>query len=143
MGIFNRRKQINVYALIHKEFKDKFLTIAKDKDSVYEYAMMFLKLTYQDHYERWCQIKQLDKDDYETWMMYYNECIDEKEKENLQILKVKYDLDNILAILRMFGKCVPLGCSFETQAERDYFRSILVDEALLEEFLDNQTHNKN
>lgn len=125
MGLFNKKTKITAYALISKNVKNKFLTITKNLKEASEYAMLITKLQHHDHFNMWCTFRELDVSDIKNWLDYYENCVTDDEKDELQIIKVKYDLENILAILRMFGSCFPLGCSFETDVERTYFNAIL------------------
>ena len=127
MGIFNKDKKIVAYAVITKQIKNKFLTITKNTFEAYEYVMLLLKLQHQCHFDSWCLTRKLDKDNPNNWLVYYENCIEDEEKDNFQIIKIKYHIRDVLAILRMFGNCFPLGCSFDTDVERLYFKTILND----------------
>lgn len=125
MGIFNRKRKVVAYAVISNNIKNKFLTITKDISSAHEYIMMLLKHQHKTHFEAWCQIRELDVGKSSSWLSYYDDCIDISEKEEFQIIKVKYELENIFAVLRMFGNCIPLGCSFDKEIEEIYFKTVL------------------
>lgn len=125
MGIFNKKKQIIVYALISKSIENKFLTISENRLDAYEYAMAFMRLQHQNHFDTWCELRQLDKDDINNWLQYYDMCIEDDEKNNFQVVKVRYNVKDVVTILRMFGNCFPLGCSFDTEIEKEYFKAVL------------------
>ena len=125
MGIFNKKKQITVYALTHTQVKNKFLTISDNKYDMYEYVMALLQIQHQAHFETWCQVRALDKEDFDNWVTYYSSCISDEEKSSFQAIKIKYNLRDVIAIMRMFGNCFPIGCSFDTEAEYEYFSSII------------------
>lgn len=125
MGIFNKKKQITVYALIHTQVKNKFLTISDNKYDMREYVMALLQIQHQAHFEAWCQLRALDKEDFDNWITYYSSCIPDEEKSSFQAVKIKYNIRDVTAIMRMFGNCFPIGCSFDTEAEHEYFNSII------------------
>ena len=129
MSIFKKKTKIFAYALISTEIKNKFLTITKDTKEAIEYSMMLLKLKYHEHFGLWCDARNLDKNSEKSWLSYYENSVPAAEKAEFQIIKVAYDIDNLLAILRMFGNCFPLGCSFDTDVEKIYFNAI-VEETL-------------
>ena len=127
MSWFRKKTKIVAYGLISKEIKNKFLTITKDANGALEYSMLVLKLKHLDHFLMWCDARQLDKGDIKNWLNYYENCVPNSDKEEFKIVRVTYELDNVLAILRMFGNCFPIGCSFDTEVERTYFKSIVDD----------------
>lgn len=125
MGIFNKKKQITVYALINTQVKNTFLTISDNKHDMHEYVMALLQIQHQAHFEAWCQLRALDKEDFANWITYYSSCVSDEEKSSFQAIKIKYRLQDVAAIMRMFGNCFPIGCSFDTEAEYEYFDSII------------------
>lgn len=133
MGIFNINKKLTVYALVSKQIKNRFLTISDDKTDVYEYAMLLLKLQHQDHFESWCQLRQIEKPDLNAWLRYYATSIDAEEKEDLQVIKVSYHKKDVIAMLRMFGNCFPIGCSFDTELERRYYDNLVKEKNIIEQ----------
>lgn len=133
MGIFNKNKKIVVYVLANKHIKNKFLTLSDNRSDIVEYLMIFMQLKHKDHFESWCEIRELDKADVNNWFTYYNDCVDIEEKFDFQLLKVKYTVKDIMVIMRMFGNCFPIGCSFEKEAERAYFNFILTKDTINKE----------
>ena len=125
MLFFKKKTKIQAYALVSKEVKNKFLTITKDPKEAEEYAMMLLRIKHYEHFKSWCDLRELDSKDFPNWLKYYTDCVPSTEKQCFQIVKIKYELSNILAILRMFGNCLPLGCSFDTELEYAYFNAII------------------
>jgi len=142
MSIFGRNKKVTVFALTSKKVQNKFLTISDDKLNVLEYAMKVLKLEHQDHYDSWCQLKKINGEDPGAWLEYFANCISDEEKGELQIVKVKYKIKDIAAMLRMLGNCYPLGCSFDTILEQEYFNNLINEKNAIQE-AKNQAEKSN
>lgn len=121
MSLFsNENKKINLYVLTKSDNPDRFLCIGLSKDNVNEYAHNLLKFAHKPHFQAWCALRDYDYMDIRSWERYFLECIDDEEKSEYIISNVTYKLKDIVAIMRMFGGCQPIGCSFETQVEYDH-----------------------
>lgn len=114
-------KKVVAYALYTKNDPDTFLTLTRTKEQAKEYAHTLFRYDHEAHFIQWCSLRDLNEDDPKTWSEYYDTCISDDDKQSYLISKVYYNLDNILSMLRMFGGCIPLGCSFESDMEMDRF----------------------
>lgn len=62
-----------------------------------------------------------------------------------EIGTITYSMNDLAAILRMFGGCMPLGCSYETETEQGYFNRKLNNQRFAETIvsrLDPETINQ-
>lgn len=127
MGIFNKNKTITLYGLTSRKITGKIFTITLDQKAAFEYKLALLRFRYEEHFEIWCNLRSLDKNNKSVWLYYYETCVDNADKEDLVIIKIKYKLDKIAAIIRMFIRCVPLDCSFDIDVEKEYFTALAAD----------------
>lgn len=123
MGFFKKRhdKIFEVYTVVHKDRPKHFLTITLTQKEAFEYAVKQLRVIKFDHFEQWCNLRNYDVEDDKAFEEYYINCIDLEEKNEYLICKVQYKHRDIVAALRTLGKCVPLGCSFDTPLELEIF----------------------
>ena len=122
--LFNENnKKFIFYALSHNSNPDIFLTVCATKNQAIEYLDTTLKQRYWSHFQAWCILHDRAISDICSWQEYAVECIPTQEKADYTIFKIMYRKSDIAAILRMFGDCVPIGCSFDTQLENEYQRS--------------------
>lgn len=124
INFLNRDKsQIKLYAVIKREAPDKFLTVTTKKDEAVEYALKLLKLEHLSHFQSWCILRNYSSNCPESWDIYFNDCISEAEKHDYIISKISYKLKDLAGIIRMFGGCVPLGCSYDLPVEYEYSKA--------------------
>ena len=129
MNIFKRifTRKIHAYALIDTEKAHKFLTVTTSKLDAKEYLIALLTVLHNEHFISWCELRDFDPESVESWITYYATAIDQAEINKYKIIDVWYSHQDLLAIVRMFGHCFPIGCSFETEAEILYFESLLAN----------------
>ena len=116
----NRKKKVEFYAVCERDTPGNFLTITCTKAEAAEYAYQYIKIKNLDHYEMWCNLREYDPASEKAWDEYFEKCISREEKLKYLITKITYKLKDVAAIMRMFGNCPPLGCSFDTQNEYNY-----------------------
>lgn len=114
--------KFRLYALIHSSHPNNFLTIVSSKNEAREYAQLYIKLKHLDHFIAWSEARDLNPDDIEVWNSYFEKCIQPEEKDEYRVVKIYYEKSNLLAMLRMFCNCAPLGCSFDTNVEYEYVK---------------------
>lgn len=113
-------KEFTMYALMQKSAPNTLLTLCLHKDEAKEYAHTLLREKYLYHFQPWCIRNGYDMDSYYAWNIYFNESVPDYEKDDYVIKKISYKYENVAAMLRMFGGCQPIGCSFDSEAEVDY-----------------------
>lgn len=124
MSLFNQEnKKLNLFILTKKDTPDVFLCITLSKDEANEYAHALLKFAHRPHFQAWCALRDYDYTEESSWNEYFLTCINDAEKSQYIIRKVTYKLKDIVAIMRMFGGCSPIGCAFESEIEHDYAKS--------------------
>ena len=125
-------KLINLFAVVTKEdfeaikskglqVPHKFLTIVTTTEECLEYIDM---LEYEDHYEHyisWCDQRGLNPEEEYSWEAYREIVLG--DDCDYAMFEIKLVWEDILAFLRMFQGCVPLGCSFDRIIETVYFSS--------------------
>lgn len=126
ISLFNRNrenKKLNLFVLTKKDDPNRFLCIALSKDDVIEYAHSLIKFSHQAHFQAWCALRDYDYKSIDAWEEYFTNCISYEERADYIITNVSYKLKDVVAIMRMFGGCSPIGCSFETPVEYDHAKS--------------------
>lgn len=121
MGLFNNKKnkKVYLYAVIKKDDSKNFLTLTLSKYEAIEYIKNLLKILNFSHFKSWCLLKEIDVNDDKSWTEYLAVCASE-QLEEYSIVKVSYLFKDIVAMIRMFGHCIPIGCSFDTAMEKLY-----------------------
>ena len=105
---------------------------------IYEYGYKYLRLKHFDHFKMWCELRSLSIDSEAAWATYFTKVLTYEEKAGYAIAKQTYKLNNLAAVLRMFGGCFPLGCSFDTETEYLYLKTKLeAQEEALQKIHDN------
>lgn len=132
----NKNKTLKLYILSKGDNLDNFLCVALSKKDIVEYLNKLLKFEHLPHYQAWCSIHEYDAESNVAWKEYFDTCIDFPEKSRYKIANVTYKLNDVVAIMRMFGGCIPIGCSFETQSEHAYMKYQRELESVLEEKFD-------
>lgn len=122
-NFFNKLFGLNCYALTTKDNNKNFLTITQSRYEALEYANRLLQIEVFEHYSLWCKSRNYDPADMSIWYIYFNDCLNEEQKQRYKIIKIKVFKKDLIAIMRMFGNCVPLGCSFDTPAEYEYTKN--------------------
>ena len=120
-----REKKIEFYVAVAKANPTKFLCITNNKEEAIEYVIQYFKLLKFEHFKMWCDCRNFNPADDLVWFKYYNEVISKEEKNDYEVHKIGYTLNNLSAILRMFSGCFPIGCSFDTPTEYEYLEDKL------------------
>lgn len=118
-------KRVTFFAAYNKNRPEAFLTIALKKNDAFDYIKRMLTFENFNHFQRWCEIDDHDIDDDKTIDLYFDTVITDAKKNDFAIAKISYAMSDIVAMMRMFGQCVPLGCSFETAVEEAYYEEVL------------------
>lgn len=119
--ILNRNnKKISFYVAQDKKNISKFLTLTCTKQEAVDFCYKYMRIQNFNHFKLWCVLRELNVDDENAWKKYYDNVISIEEKKQYIITKITYKLNDVAAILRMFGGCLPVGCSFDTKEEYNY-----------------------
>jgi hypothetical protein len=107
----------------------KFFTITDKKEHCEEYVNRRLFLEHKEHFVSWCGLRELDYKDTSSWELYI------KSTNNIPfgkyvISKIKYKLDDVATIFRMFNGCVPIGTTYEDRMEVIQFMQNLPQKSL-------------
>lgn len=123
ISLFNKdrqNKKLELFVLTKKSDPDKFLTITLSQEDAIAYAHTLLKFSHKAHFQAWCALRDYDYKDSDSWEEYFVFCISDEEKLEYVVTSVTYKLKDIVAIMRMFGGCQPIGCPFETSVEYEH-----------------------
>lgn len=75
-----------------------------------------------EHYLSWCGIHDLEPSNQTAINLYFHDVVEDKDA--FSALAIKYDLSKIAAILRIFNRCVPLGCSYDLDIEHITYNTL-------------------
>lgn len=123
-GKVNENKKLTFWVIGDSKTK-RFFTITLTREQSFEYLYRVLAFAHMDHFKSWCGLKNLDYKTMEAQRLYFNTSISDAEKDQFFVAKVFYTIKEIAGILRMFGGCNPLGCSFDTEAEYAFLKDTL------------------
>ena len=119
--IFDKhKKKINLFVAQDKDDPSRFLTVTCTKEDAVDFCYKFLRIQKFNHFKLWCDLRKLNVEDESSWDKYYSQCVTIDEKKKFIIRKIRYNFNDVAAIMRMFGGCMPVGCSFDTKTEYDY-----------------------
>ena len=114
-------KKLKIFGVAKKDAPENFLTIALKKEECVEYVKKYVLLEHLDHFLSWANLRNLDSHAIETQFAYLTDCIELDEWDKYIIVPLYYTYDEVVAIIRMFGNCTPLGCSFDKAMEKLYW----------------------
>lgn len=129
-------KKVKIYALVMRNKPKDFITFCIDEDQCREYLMYLLTWQRFEHYKNWCDICEIDYMKKSSREYYYSTVISDDDKNGYAILPLTFLQKDILAIIRMFSNCVPLGASFELPEELIKFKTAVEIENKLEKVFD-------
>lgn len=122
-----KNKKVKFYAAMDREAAKSeshgMLTITATKDEALEYLNVYLKKIHSSHYTAWCDLHNLSSTNPMSWEKYFNECITPAEKHRYFICRQTFRIKNLVVLLRMFGGCIPIGCSFDILDEYKYLEA--------------------
>lgn len=119
-------KKITLFAVYDKkENPTKFITLTLYKKEADEFIYNLLRISHFEHFKSWCEIRNLDVNDDSSWSKYLCNCLSIEDINRYVIHKVIYKLGDVVSIMRMFGGCIPIGCSFDTECEQNRLDYIL------------------
>jgi hypothetical protein len=106
-----------------------FYTITETQKQSEEYINRRLYLENKEHFTRWCELRELDYKDNNSWELYA------KSTGNIPfnkfvISKVTYKLSDVASLFRMFNGCIPIGTTYEDSTEVIQFMQNLPKESL-------------
>jgi len=107
----------------------KFFTITDKKEYCEEYVNRRLFLEHKEHFMSWCGLRELDYKDTKSWELYAKSTGSIPFGKYV-ISKIKYKLDDVATIFRMFNGCVPIGTTYEDKMEVIQFMQNLPQESL-------------
>ena len=122
---FKKKFKYSVYAVVDKSNPKKFLTVVVDEKQAYEFLTTFLQIMEADTFVAWCNTNNLEPKNIDNWKKFaQTEYILDKLK-TYEIKKLSYKKEELASIIRMFCQCVPIGCSYDLQAEYNYLEQKL------------------
>ena len=131
--MFNK---ITLYIVVNADFAKtnaRIYTITTKKSQCEKYINTLLMLENKDHYASWCELRHLDVNKDSSWEKYKFNCLKEPK---YRIMRTKHTAENVAIIFRMFNKCIPLGCGFETDIEYANIAMEICSDSELKEIAD-------
>lgn len=110
---------VNLYMVVDKEDANKIYTIVATEKDVVEYIDTMLYIMNYPHFKMWCD-NQFKQECEESWREYKSS-MELDATEPFSVLKMTLDTQHVAAIYRTIQDCVPVGCSYETDAEINRF----------------------
>lgn len=107
--------------VIHQtdDFTRMYTLVARKSDAL-EYVRKYFIAKHIQHFKSWCQIHNKKINDSSVEFEYVN-LLDEDELNSISISKAYYRKDDIASICRVALDAVPVGASYETEAEWEDF----------------------
>ena len=101
----------------------RFLTLSDKEDDCLEYIYIKEVQEHAEHFYLWCESRKLDPMDTSNWKAYRditlgNTC-------DYRIIPFDISWEDLLAMIRMFQCCKPIGCSYERTLEVMYYNDRL------------------
>lgn len=120
-------KKLKVFLLIDtSELKDSsdifntnILTICERDVDCFEYLGNYLYLQHQEHYKSWCNLRKKDYKSKDSWKEYVSSCLGDELLNNYNIFPAYINAEMLCLLMRMYKRCIPLGCSFEHEIEEE------------------------
>lgn len=141
MKLFNRH--IKYYALTNNYTNlDNIIiyTLTTSVKECEEYLNHYLIAKHKNHFLSWCKLHNKDDQEENSWYDYQDTVLNEDELSQFHIEEFKYSKDDLVVFLRMLNGCIPCGCSFEREAEVQYFYDNLDEES--KKKLESIKHNE-
>ena len=109
-------------------------TVVTSKAQAEDFIISRSIMKHIDHYQQWAEIHHKNILDPATKKEYARKVLPSllTEEDKYTIGKMKYKIEGLAAVLRMFNGCTPVGASYETPAEILYFGD------LYKEYLENK-----
>ena len=112
--------------------KDKLIySVTSSRKEAVEYIAKALKHDNFTHYKAWCDLRDLDYKDDSNWFIYCNnvEVISEYD-----VKVYEYNKKEVATCMRLAIGCNPIGCSFDTDTERELMAKDLLEKAVEQAF---------
>lgn len=124
-------KKIKVYAISRcplgappEEFTKNLCTYVCKKKQIQEYIINRLVADNYTHYTKWLELHGA-VDSLQTRLEYLSILFEDKQNlgSEFTIKEEYYTAEGLAALLRLSNGCTPIGSSFDTKAEIDYYLS--------------------
>ena len=123
-------KSFDFYIVSNSDIKSDELTFAfnvctivTSKEQAQDFIISRSILKHIDHYRQWAELKNKNMQDPQTKKEYARKVLPSlvTDEDKYTIRKIKYKIEGLAAVLRMFNGCTPVGASYEIPAEIMYF----------------------
>lgn len=106
----------------YEEFVQNICTVVSDKKQVSEYILNSVVNKYNEHYISWLKAHGLINND-KSKRMYVDLLLKDgvRELDNFCVRKQIYDPNSVAEAFRIYMKCAPIGCSYESEEELNYY----------------------
>ena len=115
----------------------KYYTLTYTKEDCEEYIDCKLYDDNEEHYQQWCNLRNLNSYEENSWNEYYNTVL--YDKNPYAIIKMQIMFSDLLAMVRLFEGCHPIGCSFDKKLELMYYNEDIIN--LINDNYNNEEEN--
>ena len=107
-----------------KDFRENIVAYVTKKKDIIEYIRKRVIMDHYAHYEQWCELQKLNSEDEGPIDKYFDLFADMwGDLVNYTYKKYTYSIEEIASIMRILNKCVPVGGTYETDAEIEYMNN--------------------
>lgn len=105
-----------------EDFNKNICSIVSSKKQIQEYILNKVINDHRTHYSLWLSNHGL-KDNDQSKNIYVNLRLagGDPSVEEFCVREQIYNTSGIAAMFRIFNKCEPIGCSYETRSEKEYY----------------------
>ena len=99
-------------------FIDNLCTIVSSKKEITEYVKNKIIEDHKEHYNSW--IKLHDKKDNSATRAEYIDLLFQDDPDSIPMFTVRketYDAKGLASVFRIYNRCMPIGCSYESNEE--------------------------
>lgn len=98
----------------------RFYTISYNVEDCNEYIENKLYDDNESHYIQWCALRNISPQSPESWDTYFDVVL--YDNIPYKVVKMPVSFTDLLALVRLFEHCIPIGCSFDREVEKLYYK---------------------
>ena len=103
----------------------RFYTVSYNLEDCNEYIECKLYDDNESHYLQWCALRNLQPQDTYSWDKYFDTVL--YDNIPYKVIKMQVFFSDLLALVRLFEHCQPIGCSFDREVEKLYYKENSID----------------
>ena len=105
-----------------EEFNENICSVVSNKKQITEYILNSTITKHKAHYISWLKNHNLANND-KSKSIYVTLLLEDstQDLESFCVKKQTYNAETIAETFRIYMKCAPVGCSYESEDERNYY----------------------